>query len=87
MCFQADFDEADSCEAILDKKYGLLLMSRVDSYGFLQLVLSSLCLGVRLFPSSGLKALWSTLQEGQEFSKGPFVGGGKGKKLLFFKKI
>lgn len=45
MCFPADFDEADSCEAILDKKYGLLLMSRVDSYGFLQLVLSSLCLG------------------------------------------
>lgn len=75
MCFQADFDEADSCEAILDKKYGLLLMSRVGRF----LRLSSACPVISVPGGEAVSFLWSTLQEGQEFSKGPFMGGGQGK--------
>lgn len=35
-----------------------------------------------VFPSSGPRALWSTLQEGQEFSNGPFMGDGEERTAL-----
>lgn len=55
MCFQTDFDEADSCEAVLDKKYGLLLMSRVGRF----LRLSSACPVISVPGGEAVSFLWA----------------------------